>query len=232
MVVQFFGAYFHAVADGEGASWLNSQSSYCSGKPIARNVEGSGKNLTRSASLCRESAVHPPHTVRSDVDRSIDPVHLSHTPSVSCDSWGHGDIHAAGSLVADGSARHINLDIPESKNVQSVAQTVGGFIAGPLVSGDSGWLSTAELAWTFWQNPHHSLQLVPFVGAGGIRTSIPGGRITDTVGSGGVLVRWQAQPAWVVEMGWVDQFSTEDKEGPWSDWALGQGFYGRVQYRF
>lgn len=105
-------------------------------------------------------------------------------------------------------------------------------LPGQLVSGDSGWLSTAELAWTFWQNPHHSLQLVPFVGAGGIRTSIPGGRITDTVGSAGLLVRWQAEPAWVMELGWVDQFSTDDSDGPWNDWALGKGLYGRVQYRF
>ncbi|MFQ6537728.1 ShlB/FhaC/HecB family hemolysin secretion/activation protein [Aphanothece stagnina] len=101
-----------------------------------------------------------------------------------------------------------------------------------FVSGDSGWLGTLELGWTFWQNPHHALQLVPFIGAGGVYTTLPADTISDTVGSGGLLVRWQAASAWLVEVGWVDQFATQDNRGPWSDWALGQGFYGRVQYRF
>ena len=52
------------------------------------------------------------------------------------------------------------------------------------------------------------------------------------MGSGGVLARWLAGERWTLEAGWVDQFSTNDNIGPWTDWVLGQGFYGRVQYRF
>jgi hemolysin activation/secretion protein len=156
-----------------------------------------------------------------------------------------GEARAWGALVAASWAMAPRLQLTASAGGQIAFQpltdpmrfTLGSDVGlrglpGQLVSGDSGWLSTAELAWTFWQNPHHSLQLVPFVGAGGIRTSIPGGRITDTVGSAGLLVRWQAEPAWVMELGWVDQFSTDDSDGPWNDWALGKGLYGRVQYRF
>jgi hypothetical protein len=35
-----------------------------------------------------------------------------------------------------------------------------------------------------------------------------------------------------VELGWVEQFSTNDNLGSWTDWALGQGFYGKIQYSF
>lgn len=105
-------------------------------------------------------------------------------------------------------------------------------LPGQLVSGDNGWLGTGELVWTFWQKRKHALQLVPFIGYGGINTSINATSFSDTVGSGGILARWLAGDRWTLEAGWVDQFSTENNVGSWADWTLGKGFYGKVQYRF
>ena len=107
-------------------------------------------------------------------------------------------------------------------------------LPGQLVSGDNGWLGTAELVWTVWQKRQQAVQLVPFVGAGGVGTSLTSlNRATnDTVGSGGILARWLAGRAWTLELGWVNQFATQNNPGPWQNWALGQGLYGKVQYRF
>jgi hemolysin activation/secretion protein len=105
-------------------------------------------------------------------------------------------------------------------------------LPGQLVSGDSGWLAAAEAAWTFWDDKHNALQLVPFIGAGGVRTTFTGGSFSDSVGAGGVLVRWLAGNNWAVELGWVQPFSTADNLGVWNDWLLGQGLYTKVNFRF
>jgi hemolysin activation/secretion protein len=105
-------------------------------------------------------------------------------------------------------------------------------LPGQLISGDNGWLATGEVSWTFWQKGNQALQLVPFIGAGGVRTDLPDFSFSDTVGSGGVLARWLYGNSWEVELGWVEQFSTNDNLGSWTDWALGQGFYGKIQYSF
>jgi len=105
-------------------------------------------------------------------------------------------------------------------------------LPGQLISGDSGWLSTGEVAWTIWRKDSQGLQLVPFLGAGGVSTSLNGTTFSDTVGSGGLLARWTHNAGWVVELGWVQQFSTDDNLGIWTDWALGDGLYAKVQYRF
>ncbi|MEA5441946.1 ShlB/FhaC/HecB family hemolysin secretion/activation protein [Cyanobium gracile] len=105
-------------------------------------------------------------------------------------------------------------------------------LPGQLVSGDSGWLASSEAVWTFWNGKTSALQLVPFIGAGGIRTNFTGGSFGDTVGAGGVLVRWLASNNWTVELGWARPFSTNDNFGVWNDWLLGQGLYTKVNYRF
>ena len=105
-------------------------------------------------------------------------------------------------------------------------------LPGQLISGDSGWLSTAETSWTFWRNRFHALQLVPFIGVGGVQTTLKGVTSSDTVGSGGILARWLAGNAWQLELGWVEQFETNDNVGTWTDWALGKGLYAQVKYRF
>ncbi|WP_254968547.1 ShlB/FhaC/HecB family hemolysin secretion/activation protein [Cyanobium sp. CH-040] len=105
-------------------------------------------------------------------------------------------------------------------------------LPGQLISGDSGWLALTEANWTVWQNPTNAVQLVPFIGAGGIRTEVNDFTVKDTIGSGGLLVRWLTGNNWSFELGWAHQFSTDDNKGPWNDWVLDDGLYGRVQFRF
>jgi hemolysin activation/secretion protein len=105
-------------------------------------------------------------------------------------------------------------------------------LPGQLISGDSGWLGSGELAWTFWQKRITALQLVPFLGAGGVTSSIDGLSFNDTVGAGGVLVRWLQGNHWSTELGWVKSFQTSDNPGPWTNWLLGRGLYAKLQFRF
>lgn len=105
-------------------------------------------------------------------------------------------------------------------------------LPGQLISGDSGWLASTEAVWTFWDNKTSALQLVPFIGAGGIRTHFNGGSFSDTVGAGGLLLRWLASDNWTLELGWAQPFFTNDNLGVWNDWLLGQGLYTKVNYRF
>ncbi len=105
-------------------------------------------------------------------------------------------------------------------------------LPGTLISGDNGWLSTGELNWTFWQNSDHTLQLVPFIGMGGIQTTRDSVTLDDTIGTGGLLLRWLQGRHWSVELGWIDQFNANDNDGIWNDWLLGSGAYGKVRYRF
>ncbi|SBO43803.1 ShlB/FhaC/HecB family hemolysin secretion/activation protein [Cyanobium sp. NIES-981] len=101
-----------------------------------------------------------------------------------------------------------------------------------LISGDSGWLAVTEASWTFWQNRSHALQLVPFIGAGGVRSELSDFNFSDTLGSGGLLLRWLAGDNWAFELGWAHQFSTGTLEGPWNDWVLDDGLYAKAQFRF
>ncbi|QNI74825.1 ShlB/FhaC/HecB family hemolysin secretion/activation protein [Synechococcus sp. NOUM97013] len=105
-------------------------------------------------------------------------------------------------------------------------------LPGTLISGDNGWLSTGELNWTFWQNSKNALQLVPFMGIGGIQTTRDSVTMDDTIGTGGLLLRWLRGQHWSVEVGWVDQFNANDNVGIWNDWLIGSGAYGKVRYRF
>lgn len=105
-------------------------------------------------------------------------------------------------------------------------------LPGQLISGESGWLSTLEMAWSFWRNSRNTLQLVPFIGAGGVNTRFAQGSFNDTVGSAGLLARWLAGSNWTAELGYVHQFSTNDNLGTWNEWILDDGLYARVSYKF
>ena len=105
-------------------------------------------------------------------------------------------------------------------------------LPGSLISGDTGWFSTSELIWSFWQRRDNALQLVPFWGVGGVQTTRASVSFDDVIGAGGVLVRWLHGENWSVELGWVDQFHTGNNDGIWNDWLLGSGAYGKVRYRF
>ena len=105
-------------------------------------------------------------------------------------------------------------------------------LPGTLISGDNGWLSTTELNWTFLQNNNYALQLVPFIGMGSIETTRNDVTLNDTIGTGGVLLRWLQGKHWSVELGWVNQFNADDNDGIWNEWLLGSGAYGSVRFRF
>ena len=105
-------------------------------------------------------------------------------------------------------------------------------LPGSLISGDSGLLGSAEASWTIWRGKRHALQLVPFVGAGSVRSTRRGATINDGVGAAGLLGRLIAGQHWSLELGWVKQFSAEDNSGYWNNWLLGSGLYTKLQYRF
>ena len=105
-------------------------------------------------------------------------------------------------------------------------------LPGTLVSGDTGWLGTAELNWSLWQNKNNTLQLVPFFGMGGIQTTRSSVSFDDTIGTGGILLRWLHGRHWSAELGWTDQFHDNNNTGVWNEWLLGSGAYGKLRYRF
>ena len=105
-------------------------------------------------------------------------------------------------------------------------------LPGQLFSGDSGWLSSVETSWTVWQKKGQAVQLVPFFGIGGAQTTLKGKTLADTIGSYGLLARWLQGDNWQFELGWVDQFQSNDNIGAWTDWALGKGLYAQIKYRF
>lgn len=105
-------------------------------------------------------------------------------------------------------------------------------LPGSLISGDSGLLGSAELNWTLWQRDQQALQLVPFIGAGLVRTTRNGTTIENGAGSGGLLARWIGGKHWVLELGVVEQFSVENDTGYWNNWLLDRGLYTKLQYRF
>ena len=105
-------------------------------------------------------------------------------------------------------------------------------LPGTLISGDTGWLSTAELNWSFLQKGRNTLQLVPFFGMGGVQTTRSSVSFDDTIGTGGILLRWLHGRHWSAELGWTDQFNDNNNFGVWNDWLLGSGAYGKLRYRF
>ena len=105
-------------------------------------------------------------------------------------------------------------------------------LPGSLISGDNGLLGSAELNWTVWRDRRNVLQLVPFVGAGAVRSTRRATTLNDGVGSVGLLGRWITGMHWSLELGWVQQFSVENNVGFWNNWLLGSGLYTKLQYRF
>ena len=105
-------------------------------------------------------------------------------------------------------------------------------LPGSLISGDNGLLGRAELNWTVWRDRRNVLQLVPFVGAGAVRSTRRATTLNDGVGSVGLLGRWITGMHWSLELGWVQQFSVENNVGFWNNWLLGSGLYTKLQYRF
>ena len=104
-------------------------------------------------------------------------------------------------------------------------------LPGQLISGDSGLLGSLEAAYTLWEGQQNRLQLVPFIGAGAIRSVRRSLTLEDTAGAGGVVARWLQGRTWNLELGWVKPFETGDR-GVWDDWFLSQGLYTKLELRF
>ena len=105
-------------------------------------------------------------------------------------------------------------------------------LPGQLISGDSGWVTTAELPWTLWKKDEQAVQLVPFFGVGGVETTINPFSFNDTLGSTGAFVRYMPSSNWILELGYAHQFETDDNPGPWEDWVLDDGLYAKASFRF
>ena len=105
-------------------------------------------------------------------------------------------------------------------------------LPGTLISGDNGWLGNLELEWSFLKLKNNQFKLVPFGGAGGITTTRLGSTFNDTVGSYGVLMRWQHRNQLIIDLGWANQFNTDDNTGLWNDWIIGNGIYSKVTFQF
>ena len=104
-------------------------------------------------------------------------------------------------------------------------------LPGSIASGDSGWLTVGELIWTVWKNDKQQLQVIPYIGKGGVHTELAGVTFEDQVGSGGLIARY-TQDRWQVELGWVNTFDTDDNPGVWNDWWLGHGVHTKLRYAF
>jgi hemolysin activation/secretion protein len=144
-------------------------------------------------------------------------------------SWGFVPRWQA-NLRAGGQLAFRNLTDPMRFTIGSDVGLRG--LPGQLISGDNGWLGTGELVWTAWSRGDQALQLVPFVGVGGVFTRLREAEFRDTVGSTGLLGRWLSGDHWSAELGYVQQFSTGGTEAIWKNWLLGQGLYARIGYRF
>jgi len=106
-------------------------------------------------------------------------------------------------------------------------------LPGQLVSGDSGYLGYIEAAYTLWKGGSNRLQLVPFIGAGGVERTRNSINLNDTAGAGGAFLRWQKSNHWSLELGWVEPFQTADKSLKlWKNWMLGDGLYSQIKVRF
>ena len=104
-------------------------------------------------------------------------------------------------------------------------------LPGQVISGDSGLFGETELSWSAWQRGLAEIQLVPFLGAGRISTSLQAGTISGDIGAGGVLVRWLQGQHWLLELGWVSQFGGSTAN-LLQGWLLNNGLYSRISYRF
>jgi hemolysin activation/secretion protein len=100
-----------------------------------------------------------------------------------------------------------------------------------VVSGDSGLLGSGELSWAFWRQGPQELQLVPFLGAGWVHTTLPYGIETASVGAGGLLLRWLNGQRWQLELGWASQFG-DGLVRAVPNWLIDNGLYTKLTYRF
>ena len=104
-------------------------------------------------------------------------------------------------------------------------------LPGTVISGDNGWLGTAEVVITPWRKDLQAIQLIPFVGYGGYESTRFNTTFGDDIGSTGLIARY-INAGWQLELGWVTTFLDQDNPGLWNDWVLGHGLHTKVRYSF
>ncbi|QNI52391.1 polypeptide-transport-associated protein/ ShlB-type [Synechococcus sp. RS9915] len=104
-------------------------------------------------------------------------------------------------------------------------------LPGTVISGDNGWLGTAEVVITPWRKDLQAIQLIPFVGYGGYASTRFNTTFGDDIGSTGLIARY-INAGWQLELGWVTTFLDQDNPGLWNDWVLGHGLHTKVRYSF
>ena len=135
------------------------------------------------------------------------------------------------SLSGRAAGQHALTPLPSSMTF-GVGSEVGlRGLPGSLVSGDNGWLGVSELVWTAWSDGQQALQIVQFIGIGGIQTNTLDFVFEDNIGSGGIIARYIKGP-WQVELGWVDTFMTDDNPGLWNHWVVGHGLHTKLRFTF
>ena len=104
-------------------------------------------------------------------------------------------------------------------------------LPGSLTAGDSGYLGTAELEWTAWQQDNQSVALIPFVGdSEEFTTEFSDETLEDNIGVGGSTGRYR-NGRWAAEPSAGPTRSTPmTTRGPWNDWIPGHGLYTKVRY--
>ena len=104
-------------------------------------------------------------------------------------------------------------------------------LPGTVISGDNGWLGTAEVVITPWRKDLQAIHLIPFVGYGGYESTRFNTTFGDDIGSTGLIARY-INAGWQLELGWVTTFLDQDNPGLWNDWVLGHGLHTKVRYSF
>ncbi|QNJ15356.1 polypeptide-transport-associated protein/ ShlB-type [Synechococcus sp. A18-46.1] len=104
-------------------------------------------------------------------------------------------------------------------------------LPGTVISGDNGWLGTAEVVITPLRKDLQAIQLIPFVGYGGYASTRFNTTFRDDIGSAGLIARY-INAGWQLELGWVTTFLDQDNPGLWNDWVLGHGLHTKVRYSF
>ena len=99
------------------------------------------------------------------------------------------------------------------------------------MSGDSGWLATAELPWTFAEGRQGRFQLVPYLGGGGVKTVRKKGEYVDSIISYGVFIRYETKEKnFQVDIGLTEHSSKQNYDI--KNTMLNHGLYLSTTYLF
>ena len=218
------GANVLRLADGDWDSW--SRSGYLK---IGTNLSGTAGNAFWNANLYAMqglAVLSPDQHLFNMAAMGVEPGEARAVGAVADLSWGLSpsttlNLRGAGQAALNPLLGSMTFVLGSDVGLRG--------LPGTVISGESGLLGTGELVWTAWTQGDQSLQLVPFIGMGGVWND--GGRIKNTLGSGGLMGRYR-HGGFELELGWVDAFNSDDDSDDWNRWILGNGLYTKVRYSF